>query len=319
MDTASRPSYPAWLDDLEAQAAVEQKLGELPIPSGKLVACDPLVGLDDAAPLERALPPGTYPVLLGKLDGDTAWARLAFSGQPIARWESAGAHGVDSGSSCFGDSHACEAEVARQRARRDLIFARVSERGVDASDARAWYEAVDEETKKLDRDPFLGQVRSGLVFEPKPGAGLVAFPSGAGDGSYTSWWGLDREGKVCTLLTDFGLVSEESEDEDEGLDSNKDFLAELSGILRESGRGPAKEVMQGPTAAFVRAEVFIGRLVEDGLLELQPGADRDDLAEGILPILDVRGPDPSVIAEALLDLPGVEELYASDQDIRERL
>ena len=39
------------------------------------------------------------------------------------------------------------------------------------------------------------------------GHNLATFPSGYGDGCYASFVGYDKEGNICQLLTDFGLVN----------------------------------------------------------------------------------------------------------------
>lgn len=323
MATSSTTPQPPWLDTLELYAESEKKCGELALPSGRVVACDPLVSLDDSPHLGKEVPAGTYPVLLGKLDGDTAWARIEFTATPTASWERAGSQSVDSGTSCFADSGGRDREVTRQQTRMDAVFAAVATRGVDPADPDAWYDAVDEEKEKLGEDTFLEQVRSGEPIDLGEGAGLIAFSSGAGDGSYTSWWGLDAEGAVCTLLTDFGLMDEDDDDlgsDDLGSDDldDADFSA-LFAALGKTKTEDAPEQKQGPAPAYLRAEAFVKRLIADGLLELEEGAEEDDVAEAVLPILDTRSPDPTTLAEALFEARGVEELYASDEDLLERL
>ena len=288
---------PSWLHALEAFSEHERVGGELILTSGSIVACDPLVELGAAPVLKRKVAPGPYPVLLGRLEGDVAWARVEFTGQPVARWESAGAHGVDSGTSCFVDAEVRDVESARQKARRDQVFGAVLLRGVDPADAEAWHAAIAEERAKLPDDGFMAAIRHGAV---EIGEGtLIAFSSGAGDGRYTTWWGLDAEGQPCTLLTDFDLMQEDDESE------------ELPRV--------AEAPRQGPAPAFVRALAFVRRLEADDLLEVEEGTSRDVLAEGIMVVLDARQPDPAAIADALFELDGVEELYASDEELLERL
>jgi len=291
-------STPSWLYGLEAFAEQERVAGELVLTSGAIVACDPLVNLDGTKAFETKVEPGPYPVLLGVLQGDVAWARVEFRGDEVTRWVRAGSHGVDSGTSCFVDAQARDVEVARQKARRNKIFAAVVAGGVDPADGDAWDAACAEERKKLGSDPLLERVRSGLVEIGE--ATLVAFTSGAGDGSYTTWWGLDAQGAPITLVSDFALLEDDEEDFDE----------------------PSVQVVdqrQGPAPAFVRALAFIKRLEQDGLLEVEAGTSRDVLAEGILLAWDASEPDVGWIAAQLFELDGVEELYASDEELKERL
>jgi hypothetical protein len=46
------------------------------------------------------------------------------------------------------------------------------------------------------------------VLHQVPGSGLqvAIFTTGLGDGWYASWWGLDRDGEVTSLVTDFSLI-----------------------------------------------------------------------------------------------------------------
>jgi len=172
-------------------------IGELHLPSGRVVACDPLVE-PDARPFEVAAAPGRYPVVLGiaRLPGGderiaAAWLRLA-DGTPV-RWEPAALHGrpdleepaygVDSGTGAFVSAEAAPLLAAAL----DGDFADEVATAMDANyvDTRNW------------------------AVLPVPGSAelnFAAFSSGMGDGAYASYWGRDAEGRPVCLLTDFDIL-----------------------------------------------------------------------------------------------------------------
>lgn len=48
-----------------------------------------------------------------------------------------------------------------------------------------------------------------LILDPETQVNLLGFSSGLGDGAYPSYWGLDAAGRLCCLVTDFGLLVEQ--------------------------------------------------------------------------------------------------------------
>ncbi|WP_107500839.1 DUF4241 domain-containing protein [Streptomyces zhaozhouensis] len=48
--------------------------------------------------------------------------------------------------------------------------------------------------------------RPAAVVEPESGVGVVAFPSGWGDGAYPTWVGRDASGRVAGFVTTFFVV-----------------------------------------------------------------------------------------------------------------
>jgi len=51
-------------------------------------------------------------------------------------------------------------------------------------------------------DPLTASVE----VDPTTHANVVAFASGFGDGTYPSYAGFDRDGRVVVVLTDFGIL-----------------------------------------------------------------------------------------------------------------
>jgi hypothetical protein len=174
----------------------QRAIGELRLPSGRIVACDAVVEPEYPA-FTRTVTPGVYGVHLAIAhhdDGDqriaAAWLRLA-AGAPT-RWELAehagragkpASYGVDSGTGAFLSAEAAAA-VARCL---DAGFAEAAADAMEANylDTRDWAVLAVPETDGLD---------------------VALFSSGLGDGSYVSYWGLDARGEAVCLLTDFGLL-----------------------------------------------------------------------------------------------------------------
>lgn len=173
-------------------------LGQLKVPSGRIAASDPFVTDFDepAAAFARAAPTGSFPVEVAvarfdNADARVACARVRFSTAEAVRWEVAAfdgqralaadelpGYGVDAGTGCFFDAEA-RGDVDEATGARWL--AAMEAAGVDTW---SWHVAD------------LG------------GANVVMFSSGWGDGFYTSYWGLDGDGGVVELVTDFEVLVE---------------------------------------------------------------------------------------------------------------
>lgn len=170
-------------------------IGKLKVESGKIIACDPIV-MHDAVPFTQRFPLGEFPVQLAikkmKRSGDrVALSRILFSSDPVVKWEyallpeqkampindtSIYCYSVDAGSGVFIDSLA------------NAFFKKMDEKD--------W---IDVFTTMAEND-YLGYMHD---FE---GHKLATFLTGFGDGCYASYIGFDKNGKVCQLLTDFGLT-----------------------------------------------------------------------------------------------------------------
>ncbi|MFV0127588.1 DUF4241 domain-containing protein [Streptomyces sp. HMX112] len=187
--------------------------GELWLPTGRLVACDPFVALGsgEAEPFTAAVPPGRYPVDLsvvtitrpgepptGTPHRRVAAARLAVRAEPPVTWELAlvpgqdaaeladgefYGYGVDAGTGCFYDA-ACD----------DSFPAREDDEGPlwDAFEAADWAPG-----------PY-------TITDPDTGHNVVAFSSGWGDGAYPTWVGRTARGDITCFVTDFFVVPPES-------------------------------------------------------------------------------------------------------------
>lgn len=183
--------------------------GTLWLPSGRLVACDPMayLGLEGSRPFRDQVAPGRYRLEAALVTWsladeepqvpphrDLAALRLVITEVPAVSWGQA-----LSGGQCPGDLGP------------DEFYGYGVDAGVGAfHDASAGPDFADREvTRELLRAPFLadGYRHPGPYVVTGPGGHQVAvFQSGWGDGIYPTWAGRDEAGDVTCFLTDFFVV-----------------------------------------------------------------------------------------------------------------
>lgn len=187
-----------------------QAIGSVNLPSGAIVAVDPLTmwGGEDA--FTRHVQPGNYPVELTILkNGDwgnrNAFATIKFTDTQAIKFEMALVAGNDvrtlTGDEFFG--YGVDAGTGSF---------------MSAETAAIWMKQIDGDDELP--DSVIGALDEGAgptewVNFTIPGTknSFVVFESGYGDGSYASFWGLDAAGNVASLTTDFGLLQMDEDDE----------------------------------------------------------------------------------------------------------
>jgi hypothetical protein len=181
-----------------------REVADLQVTSGALLAADALISSTGIGFIKRVAR-GRYPVILSIArfedeDERVAFAMLRFRPEPPRSWEVALALGqdpadleddeiygypVDSGTGCFMDLDAQRAWVRMSdTAAQELSDALLRE--LEQNDVPSWSWAE-------------------MLFDPAKGTNQVSFSTGLGDGVYASYWGLDADGEVVSLVTDFGL------------------------------------------------------------------------------------------------------------------
>lgn len=143
-----------------------ERAPDLVLSTGRLVVAEECKG--DAA-LERALPPGTYPVKLAvfatETERKTAFARIEVAAGAPVKWKASGdAAIVPAATVAAGSAAFCDLELAMQR---------------------------------MGGNP--------LVLDEKSGANLVGLSSGTGN--FPVYYGFDARGKVLAVVADFGVVT----------------------------------------------------------------------------------------------------------------
>src|SRR5690348_7021651 len=209
-------------DESETQEIVllmRHCIADLVVPTGRVVACDPLGEVRDA-PFARRVPPGRYPIYVTIVHrkeseeftpgGDSAFAVLQLRDGHPERWEIALCEGraaddwrdfycVDSGVGCFMD---VEARDTLTRLMRDDPRFNPPSRDETLPFIRALY---------LTPNPLADEIGIPCVDFPldtESGLNCVMFTTGRyGDGDYTSYWGLDRHDVPLCLVTNFDALS----------------------------------------------------------------------------------------------------------------
>ncbi len=193
-------------------------LGKADFPTGEIVLSDPIVylGTQYMVTLEQKIPAGSYPVELCICHSEQvgvriAAARLIISSQEPVRHEIAmpkgsskedlgkpgvwAFFGVDNGLACFTD-----AKVAVKY--REFIsgWKRENPGKNEYFEYFAYFFQ-----KSYEKHPSLQRESGDFLLWQMPGTGdrLAMFASGMGDGIYSGYWGIDREGKVTELVVPF--------------------------------------------------------------------------------------------------------------------
>lgn len=181
--------------------------GKINLPTGQLVACDPII-TSDMKPFTVAVPKGEAPVYVHKEreSGCVAYIEIAFSNEPINRWEMALTEGqnlndlgkeeifgypVESGMGCFMDA-------ATQEALNQLEADLFAKKGEDFEGiyAEFFHNHFFDTKGAIDQFAFLKPSSdiSGTIF---------AFEAGYGEGFYASYIGYDAKGNVAKVMTEF--------------------------------------------------------------------------------------------------------------------
>lgn len=181
-------------------ATVEpREAGKVTIESGTIAVCDPSDRLR-GEPLAREVPNGSFPVVVSR-----------------ARMHETGAHAIAAAMVRFSDASIASWEPALPKGDdpKDLEPGEFFGYGVDAATGCFVDGALG---KKLSFDLFEQKImpafeaigpQDGYGEFPIEGGTFVAFNTGAGDGMYASFWGLDAEGRVAALCTEFRIAGTE--------------------------------------------------------------------------------------------------------------
>ncbi|MET8229691.1 DUF4241 domain-containing protein [Micromonospora sp. NPDC005298] len=179
--------------------------GDIVLPTGQVVGCDPLV-CPDAEPFTVAVPPGRYSarawvaVVLredAEVDRRVAAFELVVAEEPASRWEPAVAgdqdvaklgaddyfgYGVDAGIGTLADPTALAALEGWDEERVEEVFI----------------------PAELPSSPVPGLIAA--VLDEATGANVVTVTTGWGDGCYGTWIGRTADGRVTSFVTDFMVV-----------------------------------------------------------------------------------------------------------------
>jgi hypothetical protein len=178
-------------------------VGDLNIPSGKLVACDPGTYPDPhETTFDLTVTPGEYPVYITVVHmpfygGSVGMARVQFSETRPIEWKPGmdnycQGFGTDMASGCFMDANLAkyiqeqlEADESHNKdyATSEKIMDRLREYG------------------KVNRDSWANVI----VYDESTNANIISFKTGLGDGGYPCYIGYDQEGQLTCALADFWI------------------------------------------------------------------------------------------------------------------
>lgn len=187
------------------------RLTDLHVPSGRIVAADPLANMERPA-FARRTPVGTFPVFLyvEREYGRICCAEIRFSDEEIAAWEMAllpeqnveelkageiYGYPVDAGHGCFMD----EESQRRLKEHERQLAAQLGEKYDNYYD--------DYLSELLEGDAAVSSDYCTIVPFPEHPHNAAVFRSGWGDGYYASYFALNAEGQVVRLVTDFACLS----------------------------------------------------------------------------------------------------------------
>jgi hypothetical protein len=190
------------------------EIGKLNVPSGQIVICDPLV-YSETPPLNKKVKPGTYPIKIyiakTKDSGDRyAIAKLEFSDKKAKKWvmalraeddineltDEADYFGfpVDAGLGAFFDY-----QSGKKYQKFESDFMKSNPEGNLYDD---FFAAEFKKNAKDQND--LSDYGDWINFQlPNSKLNITMFQSGYGDGSYPSYWGIDENGEIVSLVIDF--------------------------------------------------------------------------------------------------------------------
>jgi hypothetical protein len=207
-----------FVDEIAGTAVISvTEIGKLDLPTGRVVATDPMAGLgEEAEAFVETVAPGVYPVVVARAhwpenEGDrrVAAAKLVVRDEPVAAWELALVEGqdpaelgddemfgfgVDTASACFVD--ASFAHVS------PVLLAGEGEEGL------IWDLFVEAEDAAV----------AAVVTDPDAGQSLAVFNSGWGDGAYPTWIGRTADGGLACFAIEFFVLPDDrfpEEDEDD--------------------------------------------------------------------------------------------------------
>ncbi|RYJ40466.1 DUF4241 domain-containing protein [Flavobacterium beibuense] len=219
-------------DDMGMQELVEIHVGDLNLPTGKIIASDPFFTYDQR-PFKRSVLPDKYPVYIymAQIDEEhyrVAYAKIKFRTEEASKWVLAVTDDitkdelnelgedeffgfpVDSGLACFLD----EETNAQLNAKMDALLEKDPE-------SNYYDEVLSEEFKAYSsKNKFSRSLGDWNDHRPDKDSdnNVIMFSSGWGDGYYPSYWGLNENGDNVELVIDFLINEFEEDDNDEDYD-----------------------------------------------------------------------------------------------------
>lgn len=216
-------------DQMAEQELVEIHIGDVNLPTGKIIAADPFFA-SEQQPFARTVIPDKYPVYIymaeiDKLHNRIAYAKIKFRPETSTRWVLALTDDMtqeeldDLGEDEFYGFPVESGIAAFLDAETNEQFADKIEKQQETSPAGNFYDDVlaaefMEYSGKNNFSRELGDWNDHQVNEDSDN-NVIMFAAGWGDGYYPAYWGLNDEGDAVELVIDFLLDEFESTEDDE--------------------------------------------------------------------------------------------------------
>ncbi|OYQ31943.1 hypothetical protein CHU92_14970 [Flavobacterium cyanobacteriorum] len=215
-------------DEINDAELVEIHIGELNLPTGRVIAADPFF-TDTQQPFARTVEPDKYPVFIymAEIDGlhhRVAYAKIKFRPEQAKKWilaitedltdeelnglaeDEFYGFAVESGIAAFVDAKTNEELVAK--------INELQEKNPESN----YYDEVlaDEFRDYSGKNQFSRSLGDWNDHHPykESDNNVIMFASGWGDGYYPAYWGLNENGDTIELVIDF-LLNDFTEEEDE--------------------------------------------------------------------------------------------------------
>ncbi|GGB79913.1 hypothetical protein GCM10007424_20060 [Flavobacterium suaedae] len=215
-------------DDMETQELVEIHIGDLNLPTGKIIVGDPFF-THEQRPLAKTVEPEKYPVYIymseiDKLHHRVAYAKIKFRPEEATRWilaltdditpEEANdldedeffGFPVESGLACFID----------EETNKELI-SKIDALQINSPESNYYDEVLADEFREYSgKNTFSRELGDWNDHHPNKDSdnNAIMFASGWGDGYYPAYWGMDKDGNTIELVIDF-LINDFEIEEDE--------------------------------------------------------------------------------------------------------
>jgi len=225
-------------EEMSGQELVEIHIGDVNLPTGKIIVADPFFSLEQR-PFSRTVEPDKYPVYIYMTEVDQlhhriAYAKIKLRPEDATKWilaltddltseelkdlgeDEFYGFPVESGLACFLDEETNNAFINKMD--------ELQENNPESN----YYEDVlaDEFREYSGKNNFSREL--GEWNDHRPDAesdnNVIIFASGWGDGYYPAYWGLNENGDTVELVIDFlinefdpeGSDDEDDEETDEG-------------------------------------------------------------------------------------------------------
>ena len=177
------------------------------LPTGRLVACDPLAYFNPQ-PFTRACLPGRYAVFLHLLpaEGRVAYAELRLGTAEVARWEMAVTPGQDPATLAAGEIFGYPVSAGLGCFMDATTVALLDQHDADlqarlGDDYISYYD--DYLAEHLDNAALAGHEHCLLQPYADQKNNVAVFQSGYGDGFYATYVGLDAADQPVKFVTEF--------------------------------------------------------------------------------------------------------------------